>query len=387
MRLTDILDCYEAADTACPCPSDEGLRRGWCEEVADTVLPWDEIDPASREEAYELQALVEDLLSIFFMTAGTCRWSEATPEEKAANVERLMNLPQIPQRTAEWYAQSKTVLTASEFATILGTPRAVGVLATNKAAVAQPVPEGAAATGPRLACSTTEMSAMDWGVRFEPIVKQILTTMWGSEIVELGRLVHPTDPRLAASPDGAILKADDPARVGRLVEIKCPIRREVTGQIPFEYWCQMQIQMEVCDVDECEYVEVKLNSGYKDKAMCADAEKAGTQRHLFAGTLWLLQEPETLELKYAYTDLERKDLERAGWNVMENIPWNLDGIFIQVVTRDRNWFAGTAAAREAFWLKVAEVKAGTYVLPASSRPARAPKAEGLVVNVCKIMDD
>lgn len=383
MDLVNIIDSYEAADTACPCPSDEGLRRGWCEEVADAAMPWEEIEPESREETYELQALVEDLLSIFFMSASSSRWSETTPEEKAANVERLMALPQIPQRTMEWYAQSKTVLTASEFATILGTPRAVGMLATNKAA---PVPEEAPAP-PRLACSTTEMSAMDWGVRFEPIVKQILTTMWGAEIVELGRLVHPTDQRLAASPDGALLKAADPARVGRLVEIKCPIRREVTGQIPFEYWCQMQIQMEVCDVDECEYVEVKINSGYKDKAMCADAEKAGTQRHLFAGTLWLLQEPDTLELKYAYTDLERKDLERAGWNVVETVPWNLDNIYIQVVARDKNWFAGTAAARAAFWEKVEAAKAGTFVLPASSRPARAPKAEGLVVNVCKITDD
>lgn len=381
MRFEDILDAYEAADTACPCPSDEGLRRGWCEEAVDAAIPWDEIDPEELETVYEFQALAEELLELFFSMAGSSRWVGLSLVERAANVERLMELPQIPQRTQEWYAQSKTVLTASEFATILGTPRAVGQLALQKAAPAPTEPPAP----PRLACSTPEMSAMDWGVRFEPVVKQILTSMWGAEIVELGRLVHPTDKRLAASPDGAILNATDPARTGRLVEIKCPIRREVTGQIPFEYWCQMQIQMEVCDVDECEYVEVKINSGYKDKAMCPDSEKAGTQRHLFAGTVWLLQEPNTLELKYAYTDLELKDLERESWNVAETVPWNLDGIFIQVVARDRAWFTGTESARAAFWEKVAEARAGTFVLPASSRPARAPRAQPQVV-VCKIED-
>jgi hypothetical protein len=377
MSAYDILDAYEAADTVYPCPSDEGLRRDWCEEVIDTIMPWSEIE---HESTYETQAFLEECLTVFFDMASSVRWKELRPLERVANIERLMTLPQIPQRTTEWYAQAKTVLTASEFATILGTQRAAGVLAMQKAA---PPTE---CTTNRLACSTTEMSAMDWGVRFEPVVKQILTALWGAELVELGRIVAASDARLAASPDGAIIAAEDPARVGRLVEIKCPIRREVTGQIPFEYWCQMQIQMEVCDVDECEYVEVKINSGYKDKPMCTDTEKAGTQRHLFSGTVWLLQEPDTLELKYAYTALELKDLERAGWNVVETIPWNLDGIFIQVVARDRSWFAGTAVAREAFWAKVAEVQAGTYVLPATTRAPRAPKPAGLVVNVCKIED-
>lgn len=380
MSLQDIVDSYEAQDTLCPCSSNEDLRTEWCGGI-DAVMPWDEIDVNEATRIKSYQALVESVFSEFMAVATTTKWATTPPEERAANVERLMSIPQIPQRTTEWYAQAKQVLTASEFSVILGTPRAIGKLVLSKV---EPPPQTPVA--PRLAVSTMEMGAMDWGVRFEPVVKQILTHKWAAEIVESGRLMHPTDPHLAASPDGLVLTAADPARIGRLVEIKCPIQREVTGQIPFEYWCQMQIQMEVCDIDECEYVEVKINSGYKDKRMCEDNEKAGTQRHLYSGELWLLQEPETLELKYAYTALERKDMERLGWNVVEVIPWNLDGLYAQIVVRDRAWFAGTADARAAFWAKVAEARAGTFVLPASSRPARAPKAD-LVVNVCKIEDD
>lgn len=374
MSVADLTDALEAYDTVCPCPSNEELRRDWFAEFTDS-LPWDEID--SGGSAQEALDFVEECMTVFTATAGSAAWSVMPPEERVARVEALMALPQVPQRTRDWYLQGRQVLTASEFATILGTPRAVGVLAVHKAA---PLPEGDLTN--RLACATTEMGPMDWGVRFEPIVKQILTARWGAEIVELGRLLHPTDPRLAASPDGLILRATDPDRVGRLVEIKCPIRREITGQIPFEYWCQMQIQMEVADIDECEYVEVKLNSAYKAVPMCAEARG---ERHLYSGTMWLLQHPDTLDLCYAHTDLELADLGGAGWCIVETIPWNLDGLYTQVVRRDRAWFAGTEAARAAFWEKVEAARAGTFVAPPSSRPARVKAVEPTVV-VCKIED-
>jgi putative phage-type endonuclease len=377
MSLADIADIFEAHDTVCPCSSNEDLRRDWFADV-DEMLPWNEIEEGSREKAGEYQSLTEEIVNKFFKAAVSGRWAAMSPEEKVKNVERLAATPQVPQRTAEWYAQSKTVLTASEFSCILGTPRAIGQLVMNKATVPSEQP-----SAPRLAVSTPEMGAMDWGVRFEPVVKQILTAMWDSEIIELGRLMHPTDTHLAASPDGLVLTAADPDRVGRLVEIKCPIRREVTGQIPFEYWCQMQIQMEVCDIDECEYVEVKLNSAYKDVPF-SDEPREGTKRSVYFGSLYLLQEPDTLQLKYAYNALERKDLQRLGWSIIEEIPWNLDNIYIQVVKRDTKWFEGTAEARDAFWKKVEEARAGAFVLPPSSRPIR--KKEELVVKVCKIED-
>lgn len=376
MSLADLVDAYEAYDTVCPCPSYEELRRDWFADASD-ALPWDEIDPAVAAQAAEFQSLIETCMTLFTEIAGSTEWAALAPEDRAARVEALMALPQVPQRTRDWYLQGRQVLTASEFATILGTPRAVGVLAAYKAA---PLPEGNLTN--RLACATGEMSPMDWGVRFEPIVKQILTARWGAEIVELGRLLHPTDPRLAASPDGLILRATDPARVGRLVEIKCPIRREITGQIPFEYWCQMQIQMEVAGIDECEYVEVKINSAYKAVPMCPEARG---ERHLYSGTMWLLQHPDTLDLCYAHTDLELADLSAAGWGIVETIPWNLDGLYTQVVRRDRGWFAGTEAARTAFWEKVDGVRAGTFVVPPSSRPPKAKPTEPVVV-VCKIED-
>jgi len=140
----------------------------------------------------------------------------------------------------------------------------------------------------------------------------------------------------------------------------------------------MQIQMEVADIDECDYVEVKLVSKYKDSEYNDPAE--GTLGYSFNNIVWLFQSPETGELKYAYTSLERKDWERLGWHCVEEIPWYLDKMFTETVQRDRAWFKSTEGARTAFWNKVAGARDGSYT-PSQAKPRAAP------VNVCKIMDD
>jgi hypothetical protein len=291
-------------------------------------------------------------------------------------VQHLLSLPQIPQRTAEWYAQGKQVLTASEFSTIFKTPRAVSQLVVAKS--------GAAAAAPtasnRLACMSCEMGPFDWGIRFEPVVKAYLEKAWGAKIAESGRLLHPTDHRLAASPDGLIVTAADPARVGRLVEIKCPITREIGSAaataVPFDYWCQMQLQMEVTGIDECEYVEVKIDSiGKQKEALAADVVPEGH--------LWLFQDSGgTCEMVYAYTEAQRDALEASGKDLIETIPWRINRIETRVVARDRAWFESTETTRTAFWRDVEASRAGSFVPVASPRRPAAAKGP-LVLNVIK----
>jgi hypothetical protein len=198
---------------------------------------------------------------------------------------------------------------------------------------------------------TCEMGPFDWGIRFEPVVKQILEKKWGAKIAEAGRIMHPTDTHIAASPDGIILEAEDNARVGRLLEIKCPITRAIGGGVPHDYWCQMQVQMEVTGVGECEYVEVKIQSlqgGETDLSGVAD------------GHVWLLQNPQTCEMRYAYTELEAAPLKAAGWDTTETIPWRLAGMYAVTVTRDKGWFQETAELRRQFWENVEKARRGAF---------------------------
>ena len=43
-----------------------------------------------------------------------------------------------------------------------------------------------------------------------------------------------------------------------MLEIKNVFSREIDGIPKMEYWIQMQLQMEVCDLDDCDFLETKF---------------------------------------------------------------------------------------------------------------------------------
>ena len=379
-------DILSLADTLHPAVSHPSSFSDW-REVAETVtrdtITSGEVAMTRKEEdrLEEAKEVGLALLEKFLTRATSAGWGAQSLEERRAAVEHILALPQVPQRTTAWYAQGKQVLTASEFGVLYASARTRGQLVLRKAEKVLAEGGEGSAFAPvtnRLACMTCEMGPFDWGVRFEPVVKQVLDARWGVKIADSGRLLHPRDPTLAASPDGLVLEATDPARVGRLVEIKCPISRTIGAGVPFEYWCQMQIQMEVTGIGECDYVEVKIQSIQKHETeLPAEAEPEGW--------LWLLQNPHTTEMAYAYTEAERAEREGAGWDVVEEIPWRVAGLWTKTVARDRAWYEGTADLRAAFWRDVEGARAGTWTLPESTRPRKVPagKATGTTVIVQK----
>ena len=43
-----------------------------------------------------------------------------------------------------------------------------------------------------------------------------------------------------------------------MLEIKNIVNRDITGIPKMEYWIQMQIQMETCDLNECDFLETRF---------------------------------------------------------------------------------------------------------------------------------
>lgn len=344
-----VADVLSWRDVEVPAPSHPTEFSAWKDGTDDSI--GDSLPALTEDEkdAFEVAQLITyRALEKFVAKATAVGWSSLSSEERKGIAEGVLARPQIPQRTPAWYAQGKQVLTASEFSKLLGSPRAVAQLVQSKIVAASSQTN-------RLACMTCEMGPFDWGIRFEPVVKQILEAKWGLQIAEAGRIVHPTDKHIAASPDGIILAATDPARVGRLLEIKCPITRVVGDGIPFDYWCQMQVQMEVTGIDECEYVEVKLDSLQGTATDLSGAE----------GFVWLLQDPVTCVMKYAYTEAELVE----GYEIVEKIPWRLNKMYAATVTRDRGWFQNTAMARESFWESVSNAQVDSPRVIVTKDPA------------------
>ena len=84
-------------------------------------------------------------------------------------------------------------------------------------------------------------------------------------------MAHKKYPYLLASPDGINIKEGN-KRYGRMVEVKNPTTRELTGIPKKEYWIQMQLQMEVWDFDECDFLETVFKQYETKEEFLADGE-------------------------------------------------------------------------------------------------------------------
>jgi hypothetical protein len=368
--FTPTKELLQQQQTICPAASHITLFKEWRELADSQLLEVQEAIEMNHEER-EIMNGVQDLfiegLHLFLQKATNCTWRQKTKEEKKQQILTLLQTPQTEQRTHAWYQQTQYVLTASEFSNLYGSERQYASLVMSKSGTLLQEQN----TNYRLACCTTELSALDWGIRFEPVIKQVLESKWSIQIVDSGRLLHPHDPKLAASPDGFIMEGDA-KQVGRLIEIKCPLSRKIGQGIPFDYWCQMQIQMEVTDIDECVYIEAKLISPH-----ARQHEYSRPETPFAEGFLWLLTKDTAM--RYAYTEVERETLLADGYELLETVPWAIESYFTEVVSREKAWYEGTKQLREDFWGNVQKAKEGTFKLP-------PPFVKKVKVQTCLIDD-
>lgn len=365
--LYPVLEAVDANSYFVPIGDHTSLHKAWLLEnqfLLDLYMEESKLTSQQKKKAQNLLTIVNDAYLLFLSEATNPTWQRMSLEQRKEKVNRIKNLPQIEQRTQAWYENYRSVLTASEFSSLFSSAKKRRDCIMSKA-----FPPSIEEKTFRLACPTSEISAIGWGIRFENVVKQILELKDQSIIYESGRLIHPTNPRLAASPDGIVETSPHKEKVGRLVEIKCPYSRAIGGEIPFEYWIQMQIQMEVCDLDECEYIEVEIHS------MRPGKEYVDMSGNKIKGNLYvckqIVEEDQPFDYKYAYGAIGSTNLPESvpqGYSIVETVPWSMTKWHRKVVHRDREWFEATKPWQDAFWADVERAKKGeplSFNVPAS----------------------
>ena len=164
----------------------------------------------------------------------------------------LKQIPQPEQRTPEWYVFRQDRLTASDLGTILGLNpyEKYNGIVQKKAGLEKPFKTN---------------RAIMWGVKYEEVITKIYELRNRVKVYEYGCLPHPTVKHFGASPDGIVdVGSENVNYIGRMLEIKCPSSRDITGFIPEYYHAQVQGQLEVCDLEYCDFVECKI-SEYETK--------------------------------------------------------------------------------------------------------------------------
>jgi putative phage-type endonuclease len=161
---------------------------------------------------------------------------------KYQEIKRALDMkPVIEQRTPEWYELRNGMLTASDWGQALG---------LGKFGTVTQIYHKKCGYGDEKAFDS-DAPPLKWGVRYEPVACQIYSLKSNSVVSEYGVIQHPKYSFLGASPDGI-------TNLGVMLEIKCVYKRKMDGKIPDQYMCQIQGQLEICDLEECDYFECEF---------------------------------------------------------------------------------------------------------------------------------
>ena len=199
------------------------------------------------------------------------------------------------------------------------------------------------------------------GVIFEEVASLIYQKRNNTNVIDFGLVLHPTINFLGASPDGI-------TQNGIMLEIKCPYKRNLTNLVPSNYWVQMQLQLECCNLEICHFVEIKVqfydnNIDYYNDTSPNDP--LYTLDNLEKGIL-IKYENENNKNTYVYPpyNIYKNNDSLENWSKdtfnyyntkytnVEFKYWKITQYSLIEVKRDVNWFKQTLPIFKQFWDKV-----------------------------------
>ena len=282
--------------------------------------------------------------------------TNARLEYLRAQVIRLKNIFQPEQKTKEWYEMRETLLTASDWGTVLGENH----YSNSNSVLLKKCGEDNFVTN----------EAMKWGNKYEDVAILIYEHRNGKKVIDFGCLKHPFISFLGASPDG--ITTD-----GVMVEIKCPTSRKITGIPPPYYWCQVQGQLEVCELDRCDFLECFLkeytteteyiNDNYNDDFTL---NKFGNEKGIVVE--FYKRSSKTFFYKYSKVALLGNEMEQWKIDIVNEVCdndsnndimhscfsyWYLQEVSCIPIYRNQEWFHKAKIELEKFWNNVIKYRA------------------------------
>ena len=265
-------------------------------------------------------------------------------------VIELSKIPQPVQKSEEWYTMRETMITASDWGAILGDSTyddGTEVL-LGKCGKEKKFPQAA-------------MNAMDWGNKYEDVAVLVYKHRNNVDVWDFGCIRHPFFSFLGASPDG--ITPD-----GVMLEIKCPSRRIIDGITPPYYWCQVQGQLEVCDLDRCDFLECNFKEYESESEYLSDNFQGNDKLNIFGNEKgvnaeFYKKDDPTRKKFYQYSGVSLLGDELENWKKSikakyesdSNIIfdcfsyWYLKDVSCVPIYRNHIWFHQSKPILETFW--------------------------------------
>lgn len=304
-----------------------------------------------------------------------------------SRVLEISKRKQPVQRSKEWYDMRYNIISASDAGTVIGT-KFEHISESEKLKIK---PHAAFKTKKDLI--RTKVLREDnfkgnkytkHGQIFEEVANLIYQKKNNNFVIEFGLVQHPTIKFLGASPDGI-------TKNGIMIEIKSPYSRKVNGIVPSNYWVQMQLQLEVCNLEVCHFVEIEAsfyeseNDYYDDSNFNEIDNEKGFVIKCFNN--------DSEEFKYIYPDINIFDNQELLNIWKENTVNNYSKLFDNVeicywkvnkyscveINRDKVWFDKNLYKFEDFYKEIQYYKDNINLLE-KNMPNQVKKNKVLIMS-------
>lgn len=277
-------------------------------------------------------------------------------------LKELQEMPLVAQRSEEWHALRYNRLTASDVAQAIGKGKF-----GNRQQLLQKK------AFPETAKFSMSIPPLHWGTMFEPMVSRSYSQRHGDiKIYEFGLIPDKTLKCFGASPDGI-------TELGIMVEFKAPWKRKIDGNIPEQYELQMQGQMAVCELNECDYVECDMQTFENLEDYIASMHVDEIRDHGIIIEEFDIINGVKTHKEFYYSPEYYIPIQNSEWcdqiikdnhndnKVFDVYYWKLRKINIQRVYFDENRWNGIKPEIEKFWNEVEEIRNGNIVIETNTR--------------------
>ena len=334
----------------------------------------------------DMNDLLEDAFNIYITTFHPERSIQPTSDDEdeescevdaeevnviEKKIQGLRDIPQPVQRTPEWYKFRWNLITASNAWKAFESQSTINQLIYEKC---QPLKDFNAENDDEEIKMVNTNTTLHWGQKYEPLSVMIYEHMYGSKVEDFGCIQHPVYKFIGASPDGIIIESTT-GRYGRMLEIKNIVNREINGIPKKEYWVQMQLQMEVCDLDECDFLETKFVEYPNYDTYMSDSSKACYQGNEFNSYVTTADGDYKGQIIYFHTKegrphyeymplntwtpedvanweettIQKYESEPYNYSFLKFIYWRLEKLSCVLVLRNKDWFKKNVGQLEKVW--------------------------------------
>jgi putative phage-type endonuclease len=272
-------------------------------------------------------------------------------------ISYLKNIVQAEQKSDEWYIFRRSTLTASNIYKIFQSDYSQSQLIIEKS---EPIDVNKFKV-------TNLNSPLHWGQKYEPVSILYYEHLNNTKVSQFGCIPHSKYSYIAASPDGIV--CDESSELfGRMIEIKNVVSREINSIPKMEYWIQMQLQMEVCNLNECDFLETKFTEYLNEQEFVEDVScqfpRGFIMQFYDSGQVYYEYPPFTLNniVDDTYITWTNEQLKKnSSKTYVSNIYWKLEVVSCVLVLRNNLWFKNALPYIEIFWNNlVVERDSGKY---------------------------